>query len=69
MGKGKKTQPQIDKLCKYCEMAVSLSDPDRMLCKKRGVVRAAYCCRLFRYDVLKRDPGVAPQLVLPDIGE
>ncbi len=66
---GRKDKPQIDKLCKYCEMAVSLSDPDQMLCAKRGVVSALYCCRLFRYDVLKREPGEKPMLVLPDMDD
>ncbi|MBQ8747539.1 MAG: hypothetical protein IJZ08_06705 [Clostridia bacterium] len=65
----RKTKPQIDKLCKYCEMAVSLNNPDQMLCKKRGVVSAGYACRLFRYDVLKRDPGEKPQIILPDMEE
>ena len=66
---GRKTKPQIDTLCKYCEMAVSLQNPDQMLCQKRGVVSAGYACRSFRYDVLKRDPGVKPQIVLPDMDE
>ncbi len=69
MGKGKKTQPQIDKLCKYCEMASALNDPDTMLCHKRGIVNAGYVCRLFRYDVLKRDPGALPRLSLADVSD
>ncbi len=66
---GRKTKPQIDKLCKYCECAVPLNNPDQMLCRKRGVVSALYVCRAFRYDVLKRDPGVKPQIVLPDMDD
>lgn len=53
----KKKSPQIDRLCKYCEWASSLNDPDRMLCSKKGVVNAGYVCRAFMYDPLKRDPG------------
>ncbi len=62
MPKQTKARPELDKLCKYCELAASLSDPDSMLCKKRGVVNAGYHCRAFRYDPLKRDPGTAPKL-------
>lgn len=46
-----------EKFCKYCERANTLSDPDVMLCKKRGVVSAGDCCRRFRYDPLKRVPN------------
>ena len=60
MEKTKKNKPQIDALCKYCEKAAPLNDPDSMLCEKRGVVNAGYVCRLFRYDPLKRDPGKTP---------
>lgn len=53
----KKKSPEIDRLCKYCEWASSLNDPDRMLCHKKGIVNAGYSCRAFLYDPLKRDPG------------
>lgn len=52
----KKTVPEEERFCKYCERAKSLSDPDTMLCGKRGVVPAGHCCRRFRYDPLKRAP-------------
>jgi len=62
MANRKKGKPEIDRLCKYCELAASLHNPDEMLCSKRGVVNAGYHCRAFRYDPLKRDPGTAPSL-------
>ena len=51
-----KTDDRIEKYCKYCEHAAELSDPDTMLCRRRGVVSAADVCRRFRYDPLKRKP-------------
>ena len=62
MGRIKKDKPILERMCKYCELAASLKDPDEMLCQKRGVVNAGYCCRLFRYDPLKRDPGALPKI-------
>lgn len=47
---------EIEKFCKYCERAKTLSEPDRMLCEKRGIVPSDHCCRRFRYDPLKRAP-------------
>ena len=55
-GAAVKQDERIEKYCKYCEHAGTLSDPDTMLCRKAGVVRASHCCRLFRYDPLKREP-------------
>ena len=37
-----KNEDKFEKYCKYCEKAKTLSDPDRMLCPKRGVVDAGY---------------------------
>ena len=51
-----KQDERIEKYCKFCEHAGTLTDPDTMLCDKAGVVRASHCCRRFRYDPLKRQP-------------
>ncbi len=56
-GTVKKADICEEKFCKYCERAKTLSDPDTMLCAKRGVVPAGHCCRRFRYDPLKRTPN------------
>ena len=53
----KKTELCEERFCRYCERAKTLSDPDTMLCGRRGVVPAGYCCRRFRYDPLKRTPN------------
>lgn len=47
---------KIEKYCKYCEKASSLSDEEKMLCSKHGVVSSGYACRDFCYDPLKRAP-------------
>ena len=47
---------RIEKYCKYCEEAKTLSDGDTMLCSKKGVVPSGHSCRRFRYDPLKRAP-------------
>ena len=51
-----KEDERIEKYCKYCERARTLSDPDTVLCEKIGPVDASHCCRRFRYDPLKREP-------------
>jgi len=51
-----KPDDRIEKYCKFCEHAGTLSDPDSMLCDRSGVVDASHCCRRFRYDPLKRKP-------------
>jgi len=53
-----KNKDKIEKYCKYCEKAKTLSDPDCMLCSKHGVVSAGYSCLFFRYDPLKRSPKI-----------
>ncbi len=72
MASVKKHKIELERLCKFCEHAVALNSPDEMLCRKRGVVSAGYCCRAFRYDPLKRDPGTPlkiPSEKLPDLEE
>ncbi len=46
----------IEKYCKFCENARSLSDSDTMLCDKYGVVSSSHKCRRFSYDPMKREP-------------
>ncbi len=58
----KRYEAEMERFCKFCECASSLSDPDRMLCRKYGVVEAGGCCRKFRYDPLKREPAAAVKL-------
>ena len=67
MGNDKNKKAEIERLCKFCELAAALKDSDEMLCRKRGVVSAGYHCHSFRYDPLKRDPGKTPKLVIPEL--
>ena len=55
--------------CANCEHASLLHGDEYVLCEKKGVVRAAYVCRKFSYDPLKRRPSkaAAPKLEYVDI--
>lgn len=52
----------IAKKCAFCEYASDTLSPDRMICKKKGVVSADYYCRAFVYDLMKRRPKRMPSL-------
>ena len=51
-----KKQNEIEKYCKFCENAKTLSDGDTMLCDRFGIVSASHKCRRFIYDPMKREP-------------
>ena len=53
---GGKANYDIDKICANCELSRPVYDDGYVICEKRGVVYAAYRCRRFSYDLLKRDP-------------
>ncbi len=55
----KRYDAEIEQFCKFCVHGSALSDPDRMLCKKLGIVNAGNTCRRFQYDPLKREPTPA----------
>ncbi len=57
----KRYDAEMERFCKFCAYGSTLSDPDRMLCQKKGIVEAGGCCRRFRYDPLKRIPVVLPE--------
>jgi hypothetical protein len=64
------SQEAKEKYCKYCELAVTLTDEDQMLCSRYGVVSSSHCCRRFRYDPMKRVPArnrQKPQLDYVDV--
>jgi hypothetical protein len=56
--------PDTERACAYCIHSSPLDDEDSVLCRKKGVIAADFCCRKFRYDVLKRRPRKVP---LPEI--
>ena len=45
----------IEPRCAYCQRGKDLGN-DTLACPKKGVVSAAFHCRAFRYDPLKRQP-------------
>ncbi len=66
MVKKKEKDEEMQHLCAFCEFATPLptadGEDDDMICEKRGVVRADFSCKKFRYDLLKRDPKEKPGL-------
>ena len=63
---GNKKDCEIEKFCAFCEFGTPVPGPDGedtdVVCPKKGVVRATYVCRRFRYDPLKRNPKEKPPL-------
>ncbi len=49
-------QMELEQICAKCEHSRLIFDPDNVLCELNGIVDAAYCCRKFVYDPLKRIP-------------
>ena len=47
---------EITQSCALCEYANHLQDVNYVLCSKKGVVSADFCCKKFCYDPLKRQP-------------
>lgn len=52
----KKKYKELDEICAKCEHSKLIYDPDNVLCNINGIVDAAFCCRKFVYDPLKRIP-------------
>ena len=46
----------IDNICKNCENATILSNPDEVLCSKNGIVKPNYKCSKYSLDVIKIKP-------------
>lgn len=55
-----KNNKEIEKICAFCECSRSTHDKDFLVCSKNGIVHAAYKCRRFIYDPMKRTPKRAP---------
>jgi hypothetical protein len=46
----------ITPVCAYCEHGRQIMSTDDVICEKKGIVKASYGCRKFRYTPLKRIP-------------
>lgn len=53
-------QKSMEPRCIYCAKG-SYLEKDTVLCPKKGVVSAAFSCRHFQYDPLKRVPPTPAQ--------
>ena len=45
----------IEPRCAYCAKGSAINDQE-VICQRKGIVDAAFHCRAFRYDPLKRVP-------------
>jgi hypothetical protein len=52
--------PDLPRVCCFCERATLISDEHNVLCCDRGIVSADYFCHNFSYDPLKRAPKTPP---------
>lgn len=59
----------IEPKCVYCRRAQTSSDPETVLCPKRGVMARDASCGSFRYDPLKRVPTRPISLDLSKLNE
>lgn len=57
-----------DKMCACCKNA-GLASNGKLLCPRKGFVRAEDCCRHYRYDPLKRIPKRAKVKDFSGFGE
>lgn len=46
----------IEPRCAYCTQSTSLSDRQKVICRRHGVMNGTAHCRAFRYDPLRRIP-------------
>ncbi len=53
----RKNYDDINEICAMCEHSREIFDPENVLCEIHGVVDAAFNCRKFVYDPLKRVPS------------
>ncbi|HEX2937348.1 MAG TPA: hypothetical protein VHO66_00315 [Ruminiclostridium sp.] len=51
-----------DGSCAICAHGRAANDGIKILCQKKGIVDASFCCRRYKYDPLKRVPHHAPAL-------
>ncbi|MFI3115396.1 MAG: hypothetical protein R3Y12_04555 [Clostridia bacterium] len=45
-----------EKLCVYCTFSIEATEPDRVLCKKRGMMYKTDFCKKYKYNPTKRKP-------------
>lgn len=61
-GKKRKEQPDLPRLCEFCEHASLITDEKNVLCSLHGIVNREYRCKKYTYDPLKRVPHTLPPL-------
>lgn len=59
----KRKNDDIERICAYCEHAITIHQSDICICREIGAVSASSTCRHFTLDLLKLAPTPRP---LPD---
>lgn len=54
----------VEKICAYCEHGRLICGTEDVICRKKGLVKAQFCCSRFLYTPLRRVP---PKPVGPKI--
>ena len=52
------TDNNIETKCCYCENATSISDTEKFICNKKGVVGYNFQCNKFIFDPIKLSPSL-----------
>ena len=65
---------EIEKVCAYCEHGKPILGTEDIICPKKGLVKAYFCCGKFLYTPLRRIPPKPlhpdfSNLNLPKLGE
>lgn len=63
MAKNKLFGNNIPDQCQHCHFGSRAKDGNKVLCEKRGLVDATFCCNKYVYSPLKRIP--VKQLYIP----
>ena len=46
----------VSPACAYCKNGRLSPDGEGVLCSKKGIVEKDFCCKKYKYDILKRQP-------------
>lgn len=62
MDKKQTTITKDDYCCAICAHGTKAADSDLILCEKKGILQPDFKCRKFKYDPLRRQPKMMPEL-------
>ena len=48
---------QVTQICETCKWATPIKTMNDVICSKRGIVKADFCCKLYEYNRLLKRPN------------